>query len=201
MKDKLDSTSDDLYLNLASQLKNKTPSLIIPLDKREIKELPDSFGLNKRSDHTKRRSRLVNKFIKNGWKSLVNTKKYYLINKKLGGSNFIIDNIKLHLEDNNDLILNKLFNDIKINNVPNIYIYNYAGILKRKGSYPKSLKYYKRVLKTKSEDKLKGLACYHMGEIYLRTNKIKKANSHLKSCIKYIPDHKAAKELLKNIVF
>ncbi len=71
---------DDIILNLSTQLKTKQPSIIIPVQKKEIIELPAPHGLESSKDHYFERDKTVSEFEKKGWRPLAFTEKYVQIN-------------------------------------------------------------------------------------------------------------------------
>lgn len=62
---------DDLRANLTIQKHYKVPSFIFPSGKNDIKELDDSYALNKLPGHYDERDQIIIDGIKTGWKPMV----------------------------------------------------------------------------------------------------------------------------------
>jgi tetratricopeptide (TPR) repeat protein len=86
-----------------------------------------------------------------------------------------------------------------------ISYYNLGSIYKKKGNLDKAEEKYKELINLHSKDilakntQLVGGANFHLGTIYYKLNNKEKAKYHFEECLKFIPNHRKARENLENL--
>ena len=101
-----------------------------------------------------------------------------------------------HNEKKATLISKKKYNLIKENGLApsSVILYNYASALESEKQYTESINIFKNIIN--SNYNISG-AHYHLGNIYINMNDLKKAEDHFIKCIENNPGHIKAKEMLK----
>lgn len=78
-------------------------------------------------------------------------------------------------------------------------IYRLASVCKRLGKTAEAEKWFGRVLTGASDANLQGGACFHLGELQLKTHNVEGARQYFERCLLLIPDHKKATACLEKI--
>ncbi len=198
---------DDIILNLSNQLKSKTPSVLIPSNDQEIKNLNEDHALAFRKGHLNLRDNYINEFLYLGWKPKTHRGKFFNKNIEFG-SNSIKDEqrilkIKNAIIDKNFLIIKKEFEKLESSLLlDNRELYNIAGFYRIKKYFYKAFALYMIVIKNDISIKkeLSGLSYFHIGNIHMKIHiNNNNAKESLKKCLELIPNHQKANELLKKL--
>ncbi len=190
--------SDDVVLNLANQIENKKPSLIIKSSVKEHIDLTEKYAVCSRDSHYMERSEIIYNAMKKGWRSL--RKKYRLPEMKSKSFEKYISKAKsLFDEGNVDLAWEFLKKRDKLywNYGLCKLAYNCASFFHNSGMYSKAKKMYKILsLPGKSYPQIIGLSQFKLGMIYLSKGDKAKAERHFKNCLYFYPSHKKAKKIV-----
>jgi len=200
---KNDFIMDDLILNLATQIRTKHPSILIPCKESEMRELSAEHGAETLKNHYRNRSLLTKKFLNIGWIPRANKGLFLKDNIVNGGKKFLLDEIKRSIELKNLQHIKFCMRNIMMNDIPLLYLYNYAGLLIENDKKLQSKKWYYFIIKEDSSKsrKLAGLSYFHLGKMQLDEGKNKLALSLLKKCLVLIPSHKEAKKYKNKLSF
>jgi len=93
--------------------------------------------------------------------------------------------------------LNYFKKSVEISSEQNpLYLYNLASSYKKRGDYESAVKYFKKALTTSFDYELKSGVYFHLGEIDLWNNNVKKAKEYFEECLEINPNHRKAREYL-----
>jgi SAM-dependent methyltransferase len=194
-------TRDDLLLNLATQLKTKTPGLLIPIEpEKDIKSLPEPHAVCGMKTHYVIRSFFIKEFLNSGWKPYANSGRFLKANLDSGGSGIHVERylalLSIYVAQKDWKTALKYYKKIKDKTqIPIKLIYNIAGYHRDCGRFKLARAMYRSITESKNNtaSELIALAYYHLGG--LSSNR-KDTIQYLKKCLKRMPNHrKAAKEL------
>jgi len=78
-------------------------------------------------------------------------------------------------------------------------LYHTASNYETLGEWEFAVEGFQEVIESSSNPNLIGGACYHLGRIYKELGNREKSTEYLRECLKFIPHHNKAKEILREI--